>query len=421
MLFSGSLIVTFVMLKRFACALLACFAFAFLWGGAAHAQAEVNVMNPNYGRIVAAPQPASAPYRPRRRYDSNSARPPQSDAVYGPFLPDSTVPYSTQPAEARGEILVIGDSLAEALVGGIEADANLQRDVTLIRRTSSASGFVRPDLLDWPSTAAGLIAANRNAAALIIMIGLNDSQTMRVGAEAFEPFSEGWNTRYRARVNAILASAREANIPVIWVGLPPMRNTRLSADLEAITALIRHEVEAAGQSFVSTRDAFSDEDGVFSLTGPDIIGDHVRLRAQDGIHFTKAGQRKLAFFVDAPLRRALAAREAQRPAPENVPDMPSLDVSVPNPSVLISPPSGLPSGVGIPLPTAIPPVEGIIIPFPAQKPPFGVVRPLQETPVGTQLLGRKRLAPPDPAAHALFDRGLPPPPRAGRNDDFIWR
>lgn len=421
MLSSCPLIVTFVMMKRLAYALLACFALVLLWGGAAHAQGEVNVMNPNYGRIIAAPQSESAPYRPRRRYSPATARPSPEDTVYGPFLPDSTAPLTTPLVEARGEILVIGDSLAEALIGGMEADAGLQRDVNIIRRTSSASGLVRSDFLDWPSTAASLIAANRNAAALVVMVGLNDSQTMRVGAEAFDPFSEGWNTRYRARVNAILASAREANIPVIWVGLPPMRSTRLSADLEAITALIRNEVEAAGQSFVPTRDAFSDEDGVFSFTGPDIIGDYVRLRAQDGIHFTKAGQRKLAFFIDAPLRRALAARETQRLAPENAPDVPSLEVSVPNPQVQIPTPSALPSEVGIPFPSAIPPVEGIIIPFPAPKPAFGAVRPLQETPVGTQLLGRKRLAPLDPAAHALFDRGLPPPPRAGRNDDFIWR
>lgn len=388
-----------------------------------HAQAEVNIMNPNYGRPIIIPKVEQTPYRPRRRYDPTTSRSRssvQGDAELGLVMPDGMAPYTLLQAENRSKILLIGDSLAEALSGGVEDDPALQREIMLVRKTSSASGLVRADFLDWPETLASLLSANRDAAALVIMIGLNDIQILRVGEEAFDPLSEGWTTRYLERVRRILTMTREANLPTIWVGLPPMRNPRLSADLKAINTLIQAEVIAAEQAFISITDAFGDERGAFSLTGPDVIGDQVRLRAQDGIHFTKAGQRKLAFFIEPPLRRILTMRDAQRPAPPQAdPIIPPVDIPPAKPVPSANVPNPVPSGAGLVI--TAPVVEAVIIPFPAQKPLFGAVQPLQNVPVAPQLIIRRQVLRPDATAQALFDRGIPPPPQQGRSDDFTWR
>ncbi len=48
-----------------------------------------------------------------------------------------------------------------------------------------------------------------------------------------------------------------------------------------------------------------DENGKFVISGSDINGQQVRLRGSDGINFTKAGKRKLAFYVEKEIRRVL--------------------------------------------------------------------------------------------------------------------
>ena len=52
-------------------------------------------------------------------------------------------------------------------------------------------------------------------------------------------------------------------------------------------------------------DGFVDESGRFNLQGPDFEGQIRRLRASDGVHFTKAGARKLAHYVEREIRRVI--------------------------------------------------------------------------------------------------------------------
>ena len=81
-------------------------------------------------------------------------------------------------------------------------------------------------------------------------------------------------------------------MPVIWVGLPPIRGTRPRAELSFLNEMYKARAEKTGIVFVDVWDGFMDESGEFSNSGPDILGQNRRLRAGDGVHFTKAGARK---------------------------------------------------------------------------------------------------------------------------------
>jgi len=164
-----------------------------------------------------------------------------------------------------------------------------------VKKTVSASGLVRSDFHDWAAHVAIMAREQVNLAAFVLMLGLNDRQVLRSGTETLEPLSDGWKEAYRKRIDGVIAASQTAKVPLIWVGLPVVRAPKLSVDLAAINTLIRERVTAAGETFVETYENFADESGSFSATGPDIIGDNVRLRGPDGIHFTPAGQRKLAF------------------------------------------------------------------------------------------------------------------------------
>lgn len=385
----------------------------------ARAQGE-SVMNWRATMPRVAPAPASTTYRARRRYDAPRIKP--EDLVYGPPMPEEMLAAIAKEADKRTRIALIGDSLAEALAFGMEADPAFKSDFLVRQKTLSASGLVRDDYHDWAKTLGPYLTEHKDAAALIIMLGLNDRQIMRIGTENLEPFSEGWRAAYKTRVDALLTQAIAARLPVIWVGLPVMRLPKLSTELAQINDLIRERVTSAGQTFVEMIDPFADPSGGFSFTGPDIIGDQVRLRGPDGIHFTPAGQRKLAFFVERPLRKIIGERSLPQPeqAPVNpaiatLPDVTALPAQAPPPQMTLQVPASTDFSVSIALP------DSLSIPFPRQRPEIGETRALNEIRPAAQLTGRVPQQMADETSRALFDRGLPPEPRAGRADDYSWK
>ncbi|MFN3483173.1 MAG: DUF459 domain-containing protein [Rhabdaerophilum calidifontis] len=376
---------------------------------AARAESEPSVQP---WRVISLPraQPQRAApqtYRPRRRYDRPGLAPAfPEDWTLGLVMPPVTAPDAGTagaapaiPDSLKPQVLVIGDSLADALVAGFEADPAAKADLLFRHKSISASGLVRGDYHDWPKTLAALLAETPKPAALVVMLGLNDRQPIRAGDQTLEPLSEPWRDAYRKRIDAIIDRAQQARVPLVWVGLPVMRSPRLSAELAMLNEMIRERVTAVGETFVETFDGFSDQAGGFTASGPDIIGDIVRLRGPDGIHFSPAGQRKLAFFVEKPLRRRLG----DRPGAEPQPAMATLPVA---------------PGAG-----QIPAVAPPPLPAPAirLRDPIGEMRPLSPPASAATLTSRRSNPPADPATRDLFDRGLAPEPRPGRADDFRWR
>jgi len=343
-------------------------------------------------------------YRARRRSDVAPRYP--DDASLGLLMPALKLDVPILADPNAPSIAILGDSLADALNSGFEGDPVLRGAYRLMHRASSASGLVREDYFSWPKTIATLLAEQPGLSALVIMIGLNDRQIIRAGDRNLEPLSEAWREDYRKRVDAILTLARDAKVPVFWVGLPLMRSPKLSEDLMALNMLIRERVAVFGQTFVETVDAFADAAGAFSATGPDVIGDNVRLRGADGIHFSPAGQRKLAFFVD----RALSRLPNERPAPA----MATLPAATTLPAVPA--PVRLHTGLGQGW-NATP--GGIILP--PRRPAIGEVRSVLPAGQANSLVERPSPVYGDTTNRNLFDRGLVPAARPGRSDDHGWR
>ena len=72
------------------------------------------------------------------------------------------------------------------------------------------------------------------------------------------------------------------------------RNRRARCSISTIC--IRSRAEKAGAIYIDVWDGFVDESGRFVVQGPDFEGQIRRLRVSDGVHFTKAGARKLAHY-----------------------------------------------------------------------------------------------------------------------------
>ena len=101
---------------------------------------------------------------------------------------------------------------------------------------------------------------------------------------------------------------KSAAVPVFWVGLPAQRNSRASSDSAYLNELYRQQAEKAGIAYIDIWDGFVDDAGRFSPQGPDFEGQTRRLRAGDGVYFTKAGARKLAHYVEREIQRYMVNR-----------------------------------------------------------------------------------------------------------------
>ena len=84
------------------------------------------------------------------------------------------------------------------------------------------------------------------------------------------------------------------------------------------TTSIARRAEKAGIIYVDIWDGFVDDGGNYNNYGPDFEGQTRRLRTGDGVHFTRAGARKLAHYVEREIRRVMLARSTPvaTPAPQ---------------------------------------------------------------------------------------------------------
>lgn len=211
-------------------------------------------------------------------------------------------------------VLVVGDFLASGLSEGLASAYAQNPNIKVIDRSNGSSGFVRSDFHDWPKEIMALLDTEKPAA-VIVMLGANDRQQMKLGETREAPLTDAWTKGYQVRTDALAAAVKQRGLPLVWVGLPAFKSAKVSADLLAFNDIYRKSVENVGGSFVDIWDGFVDENGAFVMNGPDMNGQPVKLRGSDGISFSKAGKRKVAFYVEKPLNKILGSETTPTQAP----------------------------------------------------------------------------------------------------------
>jgi lysophospholipase L1-like esterase len=215
------------------------------------------------------------------------------------------------------------------------------------------------------------------------------AEPLRPGMYEFR--SDQWAQLYRKRIDDMIAALKTKGVPVLWVGLPAVRGPRSTADMGYLDDLYHAAADKAGIRYVDIWDGFVDENGRYSVQGPDFEGQTRRLRSGDGVHFTKFGALKLAHLVDQELSRVLSSPTLAAPPPPG-------------------PEAAAPAGPA--KPGAARSAVGPVLPLAASS---------SGQPAG-DLLGARGPAPAadDSLAASVLVRGdaLPAPP--GRADNFSW-
>jgi hypothetical protein len=205
----------------------------------------------------------------------------------------------------------------------------------------------------------------------------------------YEFREDRWVELYSKKIEEMIGVLKSKGVPVLWVGLPAVRGTKATADMLFLDSLYRDAAGKAGITYVDVWDGFVDEAGRFLQRGPDFEGQPRKLRADDGVFFTRAGARKLAHYVEREVTRLMAGRSA----PFTLPTEPATPDANAEPGK------------------------------PAPRPLAGPILPLVASSVGTdQLLGGpgSRPAAVDALAARTLVKGEPLAAPAGRADDFAW-
>jgi hypothetical protein len=356
-------------------------------------------------------RPAVQQRQPRERLAPVQRRAPTRVVVRD----DPVIPK----VDVNHHVLVIGDTLAGQIAEGLEDSLGDRADVAVVNKAKADSGLVRTDFYDWPKATGELLAADAKVMVGVIILGPNDRQVIREGEITHEPLSERWLQLYKARIEAVATAFGTRRVPLIWVGAPPMQNARLSTDLTTLNDLFRKGAEAASGQFVDLWEAYVDTENRYTAMGPDVNGQIARLRLGDGVHFTKAGARKAAHFVDIVIRRILEKTPTQNVialpiTPETgAPSAPDLQPGGVE-RLIDRMVSGLPTDLG--LVPVIPqrPLAGPILPLTGAVAAGGdtaLIASIQEA------RGRGDVA---AGLDRVFGQGIAPEPRPGRADDFRW-
>jgi uncharacterized protein len=207
----------------------------------------------------------------------------------------------------------------------------------------------------------------------------------------FEFHTDKWTEVYGRRVDEMIAALKTKGVPILWVGVPSLRGTKSTSDMAYLDEIYRERAEKAGIAYVDIWDGFVDEQGRFTVQGPDFEGQTRKLRTPDGVHFTKAGAMKLASYVDQELRRVMSKGYIAPVA------LPGPDATAPKPAAAVG-----------------------------GRPDAGPVVPLVSSTGGDDsggLAGGGRpaqLTSTDPVASKVLSRGDAIAAPTGRADDFAW-
>jgi hypothetical protein len=328
-----------------------------------------------------------------------------------PAPPPAAVARQEKPkVDPATHVVVFGDALAGYARQGLDALFADNQDVAVIPKTRGDASLVRVDPADWPNFIKATLDGGQKASVAVVMLGTNDRQPIREGEEAVEPLSDRWKELYRQRVEAIMGTFKERKLPVVWIGLPPMKASKISEDLLAMNEIYKDSVQRNGGTYVDIWPGFVDEDNRYTAIGPNVDGEPTKLRTDEGIFFTRAGARKVAFFADTEIKRLLGTGQpgtATAAAPNPGGTAPGQGAATPAVE------AALPAPPQAATPAALP-----------QKPLAGPVLPLTRqdvAPGGTLVSAPPKLSGDQayPVQRALRT-GVPPSSRPGRADDFRW-
>ncbi|MBV8889561.1 MAG: DUF459 domain-containing protein [Alphaproteobacteria bacterium] len=217
---------------------------------------------------------------------------------------------AAQPAATT--VIVLGDSQAQGLAGALERQYLRDSHYRILDRSRIGTGLVGRGY-DWPGAARDLAGAHHGQVA-VIMFGANDRPPFHI-EQVDAAVKEQFRRVYDKRVRDVIRAFRDADIDVIWLGHPIVRDGRYSDDMAFLNQIFEQAAKEEGARWVPLWDLVADPQGGYTAFGKGADGETRRLRADDGVHFTPSGYDLVASRVRPLLEEHRATLSPGTPSP----------------------------------------------------------------------------------------------------------
>ena len=205
--------------------------------------------------------------------------------------------------EPKAKIAFVGDSTADGIWGGyatmLPQSACLKASIELGRFAKNSTGLTRPDRYNWVEELKR-IGTSFKPQLFVMSLGLNDRQSVVEHGKVTLENAPDYPAKYKERVTAALASAAALDVPLLWVGLPAMREAAADKDAREKDTYFAEAIAAFGNAHIQYVEPWklnATGEDKFASYGPDQKGRMVQIRSSDGEHFTPAGDLLVAAYL----------------------------------------------------------------------------------------------------------------------------
>jgi len=242
------------------------------------------------GLTTSGPRPNPPPGRTRPGHGTAPAPGGPTPTTPTTVPPNPKLPTAAEPLR----VLIVGDSIGLDMGGPLQSDLAGTGVVNAALDGRVSTGLTRPDYFNWPAELTADIKSTQPQV-VVVMIGANDAQDF-LGPPDVPYTSPQWNTLYAQRVAQLMQIAGSGGTTVVWVGMPPMQDPGLNAQMSDVNAVVQHQATLAhpAVTFVSTDKSLGTAQGGYTAFVTNAAGQIVNVRTPDGTHLTPGGGQVVA-------------------------------------------------------------------------------------------------------------------------------
>jgi len=247
------------------------------------------------GLIISGPRVDAPKAKTKAKTSAVPGRTPAATPATVP--PNPKLPTAANPLR----VLIVGDSIGLDMGGALQSDLAGTGVVNAALDGRESTGLTRPDYFNWPAELTNDIKAD-SPQVVVVMIGANDAQDF-LGPPDTPYTSPAWNGLYAQRVAQFMQIAGSSGAAVVWVGMPPMQNPALSAQMADLDTIVKQQAAAARPpvTFIDTDKSLGTPTRGYTAFTTNAAGQIVNTRTPDGTHLTPGGGQVVAQQVIAQL------------------------------------------------------------------------------------------------------------------------
>jgi uncharacterized protein len=195
----------------------------------------------------------------------------------------------------QDRVLLVGDSMMQGVAPHV-ARALQSAKIKTVDLSKQSTGLAYPSYFNWPAVVRETIPKEK-ISVMVVFLGANDTWDMMLGGR-FERFgTEKWQSVYASRVEEMVKFAESQHARVIWLGAPNMGREKMNNGVKVLNQLYASSLKDGISRYLSTKEVLGDSGDGYqkSITKED--GKQVTVRTEDGIHFTRNGQKMLSDLI----------------------------------------------------------------------------------------------------------------------------